>query len=207
MTDRRTICYSMLMVKKSSHTKHITHNKTHILLKKGLVIYAILVFIAFVLLSLSAYTIHNIYIAKQRAIRYDRIAAIYDGFNLTDAYRGIDSNIFGEKRVYSWDNSRTYSSFQTYGHNDTVSNTYADLTRRIEAAGFKQFETAYAGSVGKQIHFRNDKGEYVRISVESAANHNSYLYVKPNPESLQTIDQESAPSYVTIKVNLDDNNE
>jgi hypothetical protein len=197
------------MVKKKTKktTKHISSNQTHILLKKSLGLYAILVFVLFILLSISAFTVHQYATARTSAVRLHRIQAIYQNLNLDSSYRPVESNLFGDKRVYSWDKSRSASSSIEYGHNDTSANTRTDLAKKIEAAGFTKIGSIYEGSISPQDHYKDGAGEYIRVSVLSKAWKDSMTYGVPTQEELYKLDPSSAPVYVTIKVNLDDNNE
>ena len=195
--------------KKSSRTnkvKHVSVSPTHIMIKRSILGYAVLVFFLFATVTMSWYLVDRMIASRTSQTRVDRISAIYTSFNLGDSYRGASSNVFGDKRVYDWDKSRTYSSSIEYGHNDTVSNTYADLKKKVEAAGFKYFQTEYEGSIAQITEFKSDNGEYVRVSVESSEVRDMTTYGTPTSVT-DIIDTNAAPSYVTIKVNLDDNNE
>ncbi len=200
-----------MVKKKTSRThkaKHVTVSPTHFMIKRSIISYAVLVFIFFATVSMSIYLIDRIVVAREHQVRYDRISKIYSDLQLGDSYRIAKVDIFGDQRVYSWDKDRTYSSSIEYGHNDDVSSTFADLKTKIEAAGFKQFDTPYDNSVAKQYHFKNDAGEYVRVSVVPSIYQNMVVYGTPSLEDWLTItDRNTGPSYVTIKVNLDDNNE
>jgi len=204
------ICYIKLMVKKKSSrtnkVKHVSVSPTHIMIKRSILGYAVLVFFLFATVTMSWYLVDRMIASRTSQTRVDRISAIYTSFNLGDSYRGASSNVFGDKRVYDWDKSRTYSSSIEYGHNDTVSNTYADLKKKVEAAGFKYFQTEYEGSIAQITEFKSDNGEYVRVSVESSEVRDMTTYGTPTSVT-DIIDTNAAPSYVTIKVNLDDNNE
>ena len=206
-----SVWYYLLMVKKKLTKKvsrSISATPTHFMIKRGLIGYAIIVFVLFATLSMSIYTVNRVVTGYENSNRYNRIEAIYNSLTLGDTYRVAKSDVFGDKRVYEWDSSRTYSSSVEYGHNDTVKNTFADLTKKIEAAGFTKFETAYEGSTAEQYHFKNADGEYIRVSVVSSTEHSMVLYGTPSLEEwLKVEDKYAAPSYVTIKVNLDDNNE
>lgn len=198
------------MVKKSvtrTKTRHVSVSPTHLMIKRSLISYAVLVFVAFATISMSIYLLERMATARIDQVRLDRISSIYDGIQLDDSYRQVRSDLFGDKRVYASDKSRTYSSSIEYGHNDTVANTFADLKQKIEGAGFKYFESAYDGTVAKQLHFKNSKGEYVRVSVVTKAAEDMVIYGVPTQEEWQAADKNAAPSYVKIKVNLDDNNE
>jgi len=204
------MCYIKLMVKKKSSrtnkVKHVSVSPTHIMIKRSILGYAVLVFFLFATVTMSWYLVDRMIASRTSQTRVDRISAIYTSFNLGDSYRGASSNVFGDKRVYDWDKSRTYSSSIEYGHNDTVSNTYADLKKKVEAAGFKYFQTEYEGSIAQITEFKSDNGEYVRVSVESSEVRDMTTYGTPTSVT-DIIDTNAAPSYVTIKVNLDDNNE
>jgi len=197
------------MAKKKSapKTKHISVSPTHLMIRRSIVSYAIAVFLVFAMAAMSWYLLDRLAQANVNQNRLNNITSIYTSLSLGDSYRGATSNLFGDKRVYSWDNGRTYSSSIEYGHNDTVSNTFADLKKKIESAGFKYFETDYANSVSQQYHFKNDKNEYVRVSVVTKAWQDMLTYGALSAEDWQNVDKNAAPSYVTIKVNLDDNNE
>ena len=193
-----------MATKKSSRIS--TAFKQKPLTKRQIVRFILVTFVAFVFLAISSYAIDRLVIEHNDQARLDRIYAIYSSLQLDSSYRSVKSDVFGDKRVYSWDAGRTYSSSAEFGHNDTVSNTFADLKKKIEAAGFTMFETAYDNSVAMQYHFKDAKNEYVRLSVETSKMHDMVVY--GTPTSVADIgDTNAAPSYVTIKVNLDDNNE
>ena len=196
------------MVKKRNPTKkHISTNSTHILLKKSLGLYAILVFILFILLSISTFTIVQYGTSRINSERLHRIQDIYASLKLDASYRGVHSNVFGDKRAYSWDTGRTFSSSIEYAHNDTPANTRADLQKKIESAGFTKVGEAYEGSTTPQDHYRNSAGEYVRVSVSSKYVQDALTYGTLSADNPLINHKDEAPTYVTIKVNLDDNNE
>lgn len=144
---------------------------------------------------------------RENSVRRHRIEAIYQSLELGDDYRIAKSDIFGDKRVYSWDKSRSFSSSVEYGRNANVSETFDDLKTHIEAAGFKQIEGPNYGAAARQDHYRNDQGEYIRVSVWSKAFSDAIVYGSSMPEPHSPKQTEIGPAYVTIKVNLDDNNE
>jgi len=143
--------------------------------------------------------------------RLAEIKDIYASLNVGKEYQVVSSNVFGDKRPYSYDKSRSASSQVNYIHADTVSNTVADLDAKIKAAGFTFIDEPYPGGAGVQYHYKSAKGEYVRLSVESKPYHdafyNAYAMDGKVPESVFAMDKNAGPSEVTIKVNLDDNNE
>ena len=166
--------------------------------------------VAMVVLAFGAY---SFYTRANIESRKDRIVAIYDSLKLSDEYQQVDSDVFGEKRVYEWDTGRTYSSSKEYERGANVDVTIADLKKSIEAAGFHYFDEPYPGSWSYQYHFKSDKNEYIRLSVVSKpkwdAGRNEILMNRENPTTyaFHSLDSNAGPSSVTIKVNLDDNNE
>ncbi len=195
------------MIKKKSSTKHISHTKTHILLKKSLAVYALLVFVLFFTTALAGYAVYSSMITRSDNIRLDRIQKVYSDLNLDDSYRIAKSDVFGDKRPYSWGTGRTFSSSMEYGHNDTQTNTFADLKKHIEAIGFKEIKRPNYGDLARQDHYKGPHGEFIRVQVLPKAWRDSMVYGVPTTEELSRSDITAAPVYVTIKVNLDDNNE
>lgn len=143
--------------------------------------------------------------------RLDRIKGIYSSLNLDDSYRTTNVSIFGDKRVYEWDKDRTYSSAIEYTHGDTVSNTVADLDAKIKATGFTFVDEPYPGSGSTQYHYKSKDGEYIRLTVTSKpyqdALQNASAMDRAPTKAVYDMDKNAGPSVVTIKVNLDDNNE
>lgn len=193
--------------KSQKKTKHISHNKTHILLRKSLAVYSAIVFIAFILVSLSAFTIVETHRASVNYDRESRIYAIYNDLNLGSSYKPVSSSVFGDKRVYGWDEGRTYSSYIVVARDASRSETFADLKTKIESAGFTQIEGPDYGPLARQDHYVSDAGEYIRVSIETKATYDSYLFDATVPLAGSKAALETGPVYVTIKVNLDDNNE
>lgn len=186
--------------------KHISHSKTHILLRKSMVVYVSLVFIGFVLVSLSTLAIVSANRTYSIYERENRISDIYNSLKLDSTYRFANADIFGEKRPYSWDKGRTMASSVSYGRNAGRAATFADLKIRILNAGFTQIEGPDYGEIARQDHYVNDFGEYVRVSIDTEEQYSSLLYGTDYPSAQSIISDEDGPVYVTIRVNLDDNN-
>lgn len=152
------------------------------------------------------------YITNQaKQARLERINNVYTSLNIDKTYQLDRSDVFGEKRVYEWDKNRTYSSAISYLHGDTVSNTVAELDAKIKAAGFMFIDEPYPGSTQTQYHYKSSDGEYIRLSVSSkqyndALRNTSVMGVEPS-DAIYAMDKNAGPAAVTIKVNLDDNNE
>lgn len=186
--------------KKQSLTKH------RIL---SLVIYGVIIFLCFTTLSFGAYTIGIKHQQQVNQARLDRIKDIYKSLKLDDSYRIESANVFGDKREYDWDSSRTYSSSVIYYRDASRGATFDDLNKKVEAAGFKQIEGPNYGDVARQDHYKSANGEYIRISIDSAAFRDAIRTQTHGDVAKLRSDGllDKAPVFATIKVNLDDNNE
>lgn len=204
------VCYTVLMVKKKislKSKKHVQRTDTHWVVRRSLLSYAILVFVLFVSLALSLFFINRLIVNKENTDRYDKIMGIYSKLDLDKSYRAVKSDVFGDKRVYSWDKGRSYSSSQVYARNATPADTAADLQKKIEAAGFQYVQTEYADSTNPVFEYRNKSGNWIRVSPESKFVYDAYTFGTTSASDPLVNHKDEAPSYVTIKVNLDDNNE
>ncbi len=187
-----------LMVTKKKQTKNIKKLYAE-------ATYGIAIVLAVISLAIGIYFLLTNLIPT--TLRKDRIDAIYASLNIGDDYSLVRSDVFGKKRVYEWDSSRTYSSSKSYTHNANVDVTVADLRAKIEAANFRYFDEPYPGSTYTQLHFKSAKGEYVRLTVSSKPR-DDVLTGNTDPTDAEiAMDPNAGPSNVTIKVNLDDNNE
>lgn len=191
------------MVKKVSKQQRAKHQKQHrIIVGSSIIVVALLLGLIFTLIMIPK--IHN-------DARLNRINAIYSSIQLpANIYSEVD-NVFGDKRPYDHDHSRSMSSAKTFVVAKTVNDTFAVMDKAIKAAGDVQFEEAYPGSVSKEYHYKTSKGEYVRLNVESKlrldAFQNAYWMTGKFPDGYAKIDPNAGPAIVTLKVNLDDNNE
>ena len=202
------LCYTIAMKShKSSRSKKNLGSGTGRILKRNLIIYAATIFILFALVCLGVYALVGIIKERQDNVRLDRIHQIYRSIDLDDSYRAVKSEIFGDKRVYQWDKGRTYASTVEYGRNATAAETYADLEKRITAAGFAPAGSAYENSVAEQRYYKSQDGEYIRVAIKSGSYQNSLVYGTTLPSAEEINRRDTTPVYVTIKVNLDDNNE
>ncbi len=144
--------------------------------------------------------------------RKQRILAVYSSLNIdTGKYGLVSEDIFGDKKVYPEDHSRTRSSSRQYIRNASVDTTVSEMRSIIEKAGFKFFEEPYPGSSFTELHFKSNDGVYIRLNVSSKTR-DDFISTKlrmgttPTDADLQ-MEANAAPSNVTVKVNLDDNNE
>lgn len=178
------------------------------MIKRSLLSYAVIVFVFFALLSMSAYLVDRMIVSRNNQVRYNEITKIYKDLNLGDDYRVASTNIFGDKRVYSYDSSRTYSSSVEYGRNASVQDTIDDLRNKAEQAGFSYVQTEHEGSVSAIYEYKNDNGNWIRIRAVPKEDQDDVIYGTStfNSTNIEEISAMS-PTYVTIKVNLDDNNE
>ena len=173
-------------------------------------IFIIAVSTVVVIALLAAHLVGN----QQAKARLDKIQAVYSSLELNnDEYPVVDANVFGAKKTYEWDKNRTYSSSMQYVHGDTVTNTFNELDAKIREAGFKFIDEPYPGTVSKQYHYKSEKGEYIRLTVSSKLYDDAVFNASLLNQSVpSTVDQageilNQSPANVTIKVNLDDNNE
>lgn len=161
-----------------------------------------------ILLAVIFFTLPGI----NNGIRKNRILSIYSSLNLnSEKYIITSESIFGDKRVYNWDSSRSFSSVRKYVRGANVDVTVKELKAAIANAGFVFFEEPLPGSTSVQLHYKSQKNEYIRMSVSSKLRDDAFynelhMGVTISPETL-AINPNAGPSNVTIKVNLDDNNE
>ncbi len=167
--------------------------------------------ILILVVSLAAITYFYIYPITNNKIREDRINAIFSSLKLSDQYMLQRESIFGEKVPYDWDKSRSHSSYRTYIRAANVDTTVTELKKSIEAAGFTYFNEPYPGSLQIQYHFKSQKNEYLRLYVSSKRRddviENRALMKLPLTDEDLRIDSNTGPSSISIRVNLDDNNE
>jgi len=172
-----------------------------------------IVVLALTLLSVS---IIIFYPMAYNGLRKERILGIYDSLNLTsisDDYAvPVTDNVFGDRRVYDWDKSRTFSSERDYIRKADVQSTASELDKAIKAAGYSFYEERYPGSLQKTPTYKSAKGEYIRVTISSKARDDDLwnkllMNSDISKDEADAVDPNSGPSNVQIKVNLDDNNE
>ena len=189
--------------KPTQNHQHLKHQKQHRnIIGLGIIIIAVLVGLTLTLTILPK--IHN-------DARLNRINEIYSSITLPQITYLPINNIFGDKRPYDYDKSRSHSSQKKFVVAKTVAETFGDIDKAIKAAGYTQFEEAYPGSTSKEFHYKTSRGEYVRLNVSSKLRNdaaiNDQLMNGKFTEAFFKIDPNAGPSTVTLKVNLDDNNE
>ena len=192
--------------KKASSLKtrqHVDHHIRHrVILGAGIIVIAVLAGLVLSLFIIPK--IHN-------DARLSRINEIYSSISLPENAYFQDENIFGEKRPYEYDAGRSFSSYKTFVVAKTVNETMDILDKAVKDAGYTMFDEAYPGSTSKQYHYKTDRGEYIRLTVSSKlrddAASNELLMNGEFSDAFFKIDPNAGPSRVTLKVNLDDNNE
>jgi len=144
-------------------------------------------------------------------VREARIVEIFDSIKIPEETYFQENNIFGDKRTYEHDKSRSTSSYKRFVVAANVDETFSNFDQLIRNAGYTYFEEPYPGSTFKQYHYKSREGEFVRLTVSSKlrddASSNEILMKGDLSNDFFKIDPNAGPSRVTIKVNLDDNNE
>lgn len=189
--------------KSLNRAKHVSVSPTHVMIKRSLLGYAIIVFVVFCTISMSVYLVERMVVSHNIENRYDEMSKVYTDLNLDKSYFVDQTNISGSNYLKAVDGSKVYSSSVSFGHNDTVSATISDLTSKLEQASFNPAGTRYEGTVASEINFKNDNGENVTINVVTKASHDMSIYGVPTLDEWQSLNKNAAPSYVTVKVSLE----
>ncbi len=148
--------------------------------------------------------------AINTSMRKDRIVAIFDSLKIDNSkYTLTNESIFGDKRIYSWDSSRSYSSQRSYIRAANVDTTVAELKQAVAGTDFKFYQEPYPGGASFMYIYKSPNNEYLRISVTSKARDDEFFNRNQMGQTTSdiTTSPNAGPSNVTIKVNLDDNNE
>ena len=190
---------SLKVSKKNTVDHHIRHR---IILGVGTVIIAALIGLVLTLVVVPKIT---------NDTRLNRINEIYSSIKLPENTYFNNEKVFGDKRPYDYDAGRSMSSQKDFVVAKTVKETMAFMDASVKGAGYTFIEEAYPGSTSIQHHYKTDRGEYIRLSVSSKlrddAASNEMLMTGEFSEAFFKIDPNAGPSNVTLKVNLDDNNE
>ncbi len=166
MRERRQLgtllgpCYNTLMATRAKKKP----SKATQAKKKNLALTILVIVVALSAVIIGSLFIGRLLVANQNAERKDRIETIYANLNLGDDYFVSSSNIFGDKRLYSWDRGRSFSSSVTYIHAASVPETLAEVDTAIKASGFAFIDEPYPGDpASTQYHYKSKKGEYIRL--------------------------------------------
>jgi hypothetical protein len=187
------------VLKKQPHDHHVRHR---VIIGSGVVVIALLLGLVFSLIIIPKIT---------DDVRLQRINDIYSSIKLPQNIYFETDNIFGDKRPYSYDPSRSEASSKTFVVAKDVTDTFNTMDTAIKAAGYTEFEVAYPDSTSKEYHYKTNRGEYIRLNVSSKYRNDvasdEELMTGTLPPSFYQIDTNAGPSTVTLKVNLDDDNE
>jgi hypothetical protein len=139
-------------------------------------------------------------------VRKNKITSVYTSLDLGGRYLVQSQDIFGDKRKYDWDSSRSYSSSIDYVRSANVDVATRELQSKVEAAGFKLIDHPYP----YQWQYKSDGNIHLRFNALSKPQWDCFFNssqmgkeVEPN----ECGDPNQGPTHVTVKVNLDDNNE
>lgn len=184
---------------KQQQNKH--HIRHRIIVGLSVVVVALLLGLIFTLIIIPK--IHN-------DIRLNRINEIYSSIKLPQNVYAEADTVFGDKRIYSYDTSKSIPSSETFVVAKTVTDTFNTLDTAIKAAGYTPLAQANPDTVTKEAHYKTGKGEYIILNVESKLRLDAFqneLWMNDKSGGFNQIDSNAGPSLVTLKVNLDDNNE
>jgi len=187
------------MIKKSNKKLKSSKNNILFFTVSVLTIFAILLFLFMVIIPV-----------MNNNNRKDRIISIYKSLNLDyQKYMIKSKSIFGDKRVYEWDSGRSYSSSVDLIRSADVKDTVSELKKSIAGTDFKFYQEPYPGGADFMYIYKSPKNEYLRVSVSSKTRNDEFfnkLNMGLSTDNI-TIDPNTGPASVQIKVNLDDNNE
>ena len=183
--------------------------KTKILPRQVFIAVALAFIVAGSIYVLTSFATKLFYEAPRAA----RVHEIYDSLQLSATefiYQG--GAIAGERRLYKDDGTRSWSSYAHYLRGADVDTTVDELNRRITSIGFKEISRSDDRAAAVEIHYENDKSEFVRVIVHSKVRQeyfqNAELMGRSTEEIIaNAVDPNAGPSKITIKVNLDNNNE
>lgn len=179
--------------------------------KSSAIIAGLFVIAAVALIVLGSWGIGSIIQANNQS-RLDRIEEIYTSLKLNSAYAITGQELFGEKKQYASSSDKTYASWTSYVHSDTVDATYAEIDDQIRSAGFERIEDPEEDAAITQATYQSKKGEYIKVSVASKPFADAFENASSmDKEVLSRIaaqyDTNAGPSNVIIYVNLDTNSQ
>lgn len=196
------------MVNTASKKTHVPDEKARITLKQILFAITIAIIVVGSIYVLTSFAAKLLYEMPRAA----RVKEIYQSLNLSDAYVYKGGVIAGEQRVYNDDGTRSWSSYHEYIRGAPVTTTVDDVDQHIKAIGFSLQDIPYEDSIITERFYKNEKGEYIRLTAQSKPRleyHTNATIMKLTPDQIAAneVDPNTGPTIVTIKVNLDNNNE
>lgn len=190
------------MAKKLTKQQHVKHQKLHrIIVGLSIVVVAALLGLIFSLIIIPKVV---------NDARLHRINEIYSSIQTPALVYDETDNVFGDKRAYEWDNSRTYASSKSFVVGETVTDAINTFDKSITAAGYTRFSESSPDSVSKQLIYKTSKGEYIFLRAVSKLRVDAFqnqLWMGGKSNDFSRIDPNAGPARVTLAVNLDDNNE
>lgn len=183
---------------RKQRVKHITKTDTHFMVRRSLLVYAVLVFIFFWLATMSTYLVDRMLVEHNNTAYADKVRRIYRSLNLDDSYKIADYN-------NSIPNDKSISI--AYGHNASVSETRTSLSKKIKEAGFALISSSNKGTIVQNDTFKDSAGHVLSLSVMPRALHNDQIYgtstvAKPYANrAISEFNNEQA-SYVAVKISL-----
>lgn len=183
---------------RKQRVKHITKTDTHFMVRRSLLVYAVLVFIFFWLATMSTYLVDRMLVEHNNTAHADKVRRIYRNLNLDDSYRIANYN-------NSIPNDKSISI--AYGHNASVSETRASLFKKIKEAGFTLVNTKDKDTILQSDTFKDAAGHVLSLSIVPRALHNDQIYgtftvAKPyTNRAISEFNNEQA-SYIAVKISL-----
>ena len=181
---------------RKQRVKHITKTDTHFMVRRSLLVYAILVFVLFWLTAMSVYLVDRMVVEYTNTARYNQIHSIYSNLKLDKSYRlaVYKSNISNDKSITT-----------EYGHNASVSKTRMDLTKKIKESGFSLISTKDKDTIVQSDTFKDTNGHILYLSVIPQALHKDYTYgtseiAKPYAKIYANKVEHEPKSYVAINI-------
>jgi hypothetical protein len=91
-----------------------------------------------------------------------------------------------------------------------VTDAFDFFNKAIVAAGYTPVQDAHPDSVAKERIYKTPRGEYVYLDVVSKLRTDAFqnqVWMGSTTNDFSKIDPNAGPATVTLKVNLDDNDE
>ncbi len=167
------------------------------MLKKGLVVYATLVFLFFILIAMSAFTVVELSKAITTHNREEALVTLQSDFALSGTYQLVELNpSIGD------DDSRVISL--AYGRDATRSDTFDDIEERLTAKGFTLTDSRSPDTVEREDVYKNAAGDNVTVWIVTDQWRDSFTYGTELPEADSKAATEQAPVYVMMNVQFED---
>lgn len=193
------------MVSKSKQTKaktkHVHHTDTHIVLKKGIVVYALLVFIIFVLTALSVFTVVELKKAVQMHQYEQEVIAMYESLDLDETYQTADINIAGINTDFD---AEKITSTVSYGRDASRPATFDDIEKHMNEAGYSKVASKNADTVSRKDYYKNADDNQLIVSITTVGWRNAFTYGTELPDIASDAATTTGPVYVTIEANTID---